>query len=134
MVIRGVYALSSTYNREKTMNAFKKIVAAVCGLTAFASTAARAEVTEVRISHGYGILYLPMMVLASEKLVEKHAKAAGLSDVKVTYKILDGGNVVNDAMLSGAIDIASLGVPGSLTLWDKTKGTPQEILGLSGMS
>jgi NitT/TauT family transport system substrate-binding protein len=28
--------------------------------------------------------------------------------------VLDGGNVINDAMLSGALDIASIGVAGFL--------------------
>src|SRR6202048_3792283 len=95
----------------------------------------RAEVSEVRISHGYGVLYLPLMIMASEKLVEKNAKAAGLGEVKATYVVLDGGNVINDAMLSGALDIASIGVPGFLTLWAKAKDNPAlEIRGLSGMS
>src|SRR5881396_1201134 len=96
---------------------------------------ARAEVSEVRISHGYGVLYLPLMIMASEKLVEKHAKAAGLPDVRAEYKVLDGGNVINDAMLSGALDIASIGVAGFLTLWAKAKDNPAlEIRGLTGMS
>src|SRR5213596_1545048 len=96
---------------------------------------ARAEVSEVRISHGYGVLYLPLMIMASEKLVEKHAKATGLPDVRAEYKVLDGGNVINDAMLSGALDIASIGVAGFLTLWAKAKDNPAlEIRGLTGMS
>ena len=97
-------------------------------------TTAHAEATEVRISHGYGILYLPIMVMASEHLLEKQAKAAGLGDVKASYRVLDGGNVINDAMLSGALDIASLGVPGFLTLWDKTRGSAMEVRGLSSLS
>src|SRR5471030_2731751 len=97
----------------------------------FVAAGARAEVSEVRISHGYGVLYLPLMVMASEKLVEKHAAAAGLPGVKASYVVLDGGNVINDAMLSGALDIASSGVPGFLTLWAKSKGSPRaEIIGL----
>jgi NitT/TauT family transport system substrate-binding protein len=31
----------------------------------FVAAGARAEVSEVRISHGYGVLYLPLMVMAS---------------------------------------------------------------------
>jgi len=101
---------------------------------ALAATA-RAEASEVRISYGYGVLYLPLMIMDSEKLVEKHAKAAGLGDVKASYRVLDGGNVINDAMLSGALDIASIGVAGFLTLWAKAKDNPAlEIRGLSGMS
>src|SRR5207249_21662 len=52
-----------------------------------------------------------------------------------TYVVLDGGNVINDAMLSGALDVASIGVAGFLTLWAKAKDNPAvEIRGLAGMS
>jgi len=102
---------------------------------AAATPAARAEVAEVRISYGFGILYLPLMVMDREKLLEKRAKAAGLGDLKVEWKTFDGGNVINDAMLSGALDIAGIGVPGFLTLWAKAKDIPAlEVRGLTGMS
>src|ERR1043166_3917648 len=38
-------------------------------------TRAAAEASVVRISYGYGILYLPLMVMDREHLLEKHAKA-----------------------------------------------------------
>ena len=108
---------------------------AAIALASFSIGVARADISEVRISHGFGVLYLPLMVMSSEKLMEKHAKAAGLGDIKATYRVLDGGNVINDAMLSGALDIASIGVAGFLTLWAKAKDNPAlEIRGLSGMS
>jgi NitT/TauT family transport system substrate-binding protein len=107
---------------------------ATIALLTFAA-GARGEASEVRISHGYGVLYLPLMIMASEKLVEKHARTAGLGEVRAEYKVLDGGNVINDALLSGALDIASIGVAGFLTLWAKAKDNPAlEVRGLSGMS
>ncbi|GAC1341383.1 MAG: ABC transporter substrate-binding protein [Myxococcales bacterium] len=110
---------------------------AACVALALAALArpSRAEQSEVRISKGYGILYLPLFVMEERRLLEKHAKAAGLGDIKVTWRTFDGGNIINDAMLSGSLDIASIGVPGFLTLWAKAKGNPRlEILGISGMS
>jgi NitT/TauT family transport system substrate-binding protein len=109
---------------------------AVLGLSlAFGAAQLHAEVPEVRVSHGYGVLYLPLMVMESDKLLEKHARASGLGEVHVEYKVLDGGNVINDAMLAGALDIASIGVPGFLTLWAKARDNPAlEIRGLSGLS
>lgn len=95
---------------------------------------AQAQTRELRVSRGYGILYLPMYVIDKLKLVEKHAAAAGLGDVKVTYRVFDGGNVINEAMLAGALDIASIGVPGFLTLWDRARGIPQaEVMGLAAV-
>src|SRR5215813_2204218 len=101
---------------------------------AVSSGEARAEASEVRLSRGYGILYLPLYVTEQHKLIEKHAKAAGLGEVKVSWRMLDGGNVINDAMLAGALDIASIGVPGFLTLWSKAKGNPKlEVIGLGAV-
>ena len=42
--------------------------------------------------------------------------------------------MMNDALLSGGIDIASGGVPGLLTIWSKTRGTAQEVRGISALS
>jgi NitT/TauT family transport system substrate-binding protein len=42
------------------------------------SVAARAETRELRIAIQDGLAYLPFIVMDKEKLVEKHAKAAGL--------------------------------------------------------
>jgi len=52
----------------------------------------------------------------------------------VTWELFNGPAAVNDALLSGNIDIASGGVPGLLVLWAKTKGTPQEVRGVSALS
>jgi NitT/TauT family transport system substrate-binding protein len=118
--------------RARCSRAAIALLAAALSLTA---PGVRAEASAVRISYGFGILYLPLMVMDREHLLEKHAKAAGLPDVKVEWKTFDGGNVINDAMLSGALDIAGIGVPGFLTLWAKAKDNPQlEVRGLTGMS
>src|SRR6059058_4775863 len=87
--------------------------------------AGRAEVGEVRISKGYGILYLPLIVMEDRKLLEKKAAEAGLGDIKITWYLFDGDNIINDAMLAGTLDIAGTGAPGFLTLWSKGKGSPK---------
>src|ERR1700754_3217782 len=70
-----------------------------------ACSAAFAEAQTVRVSRGYGITHLPLYVIESEKLFEKHAKAAGLGDITVTWRELDGGGNLNDAMIAGTLDI-----------------------------
>jgi sulfonate transport system substrate-binding protein len=111
------------------------VLGLLAALTSFlANGPARAEVNELRISRGFGLHYLPMYIIDKLRLVEKHAAATGLGDVKVSYRTIDGGNVINDAMLAGALDIASGGVPGFLTLWDKSRSIPgREVVGLSGV-
>jgi NitT/TauT family transport system substrate-binding protein len=62
------------------------------------------------------------MVMEHERLVEKHARAAGLGDVEVTWARLGAGEAFNDALLSGTIDFATVSVPTFLVSWDKTLG------------
>ena len=122
--------------RLSFVHAFTRAIAAFVAVVALGVPApASAEASVVRISYGYGILYLPLMVMDRERLLEKHAAALGVPNVTVEWKTFDGGNIINDAMLSGALDIAGIGVPGFLTLWAKAKDNPQiEVRGLTGMS
>ena len=96
---------------------------------------ARAEAAQLRLSHGYGILYLPLMVMRDRKLLEAELDRAGLPRPEITWQTLDGGNVINDAMLAGALDIAGTGAPGFVTLWAKARGIPHaEVVGVCGLS
>jgi len=84
-------------------------------------SAVHAEMSEIKVAQQYGISYLPLMIMEDGKLIEKHAKAAGL-DVKVGWSKFAGGNVMNDALLSGGLQFASGGVAPMVTLWAKTHG------------
>ena len=99
-----------------------RIAAAVAAVALFAAAApARAEMAEINVAQQYGISYLPLMIMEDQKLIEKHAKAAGV-DVKVGWAKFAGGNVMNDALLSNSLQFASGGVGPLLTLWSRTKG------------
>ena len=88
---------------------------------ALAPFAVRAEMSEINVAQQYGIGYLPLMLMEEQKLIEKYAKAAGV-DVKVNWAKFAGGNVMNDALLSGSLQFASGGVGPLITIWGKTKG------------
>src|SRR5579863_8948671 len=88
---------------------------------------------QVKIGIGYGLAFLPLYICEDLKLVEKHAKDAGL-DVKVSYSRLSGAAQVQSAVASGAIDMGPLGTAPLLAAWAKTKGTPQQILAVSGIT
>jgi NitT/TauT family transport system substrate-binding protein len=83
--------------------------------------AAHAEMSEIHVSRQYGISYLPLMIMEDQKLIAKHAKAAGV-DVKVDWSKFASGAVMNDALLSGNLQFASGGVAPFTTLWAKTRG------------
>jgi len=79
-------------------------------LLTLAGTPAWAESNQLRIAQQYGFSYLQLTYMQKYGLVEKQARADGLGDVKVTWARFAGGNVMNDALLSGSLDIASGGV------------------------
>ncbi|MGE0797654.1 MAG: ABC transporter substrate-binding protein [Lautropia sp.] len=85
----------------------------------------------IRIAEQFGIVYLLLNVAQEQKLIEKHGKANGV-DISVEWLRLSGGANVNDALLSGSIDIAGAGIGPLLTAWDRTVGR-QNIKGVAGL-
>ncbi|WP_377848738.1 ABC transporter substrate-binding protein [Bosea sp. UC22_33] len=92
---------------------------------------AHAAEGQLRIAKQFGVVYLLLDVAAEQKLIEKHGKAAGV-DIKVEFVQLSGGAAVNDALLSGSIEIAGAGVGPLFTLWDRTKGK-QNVKGVASL-
>lgn len=88
------------------------------------------ETTSVRLGKQYGLPYLPQMVMESQKLIEKHAAALGVPSLTVGWLTMGGPGALNDALLSGQLDVVNVAVPTLGTLWDKTQGTPVEVRGL----
>ena len=88
-----------------------------------ATSTGRAQVPEVRFAQQFSMGYLQFDVMRHQDLLQKHAAALGIPAVKVSYIVFNGPDMMNDALLSGAIDVASGGVPGLLTIWGKTNGT-----------
>jgi NitT/TauT family transport system substrate-binding protein len=97
-------------------------VAAGLVLLAGWSASASAEMQEVRVAQQYGISYLPLMIMQRDHLLQKHAKAAGLGNIKVNWTKFAGGNVMNEALLSDSLQFASGGVAPMITLWARTHG------------
>jgi len=91
---------------------------------------AAAESPEVNVAQQYGVSFLPLMVMERDKLVEKHAKAAGLGEVKLNWVKVAGPSVMNDGVVSGALQFIAVGAPSLITLWDKTK----DSVGVKGVS
>ncbi|WP_092369511.1 ABC transporter substrate-binding protein [Phytopseudomonas seleniipraecipitans] len=83
--------------------------------------AAHAE-GKISIAQQFGIGYLVLHVVKDQQLIEKHAKAQGLDDIEVEWRTISGATAMNEALLAGAIDVVSAGVPPMLTVWDRTHG------------
>lgn len=105
---------------------------AAAGLSAAMLAPALAQ--EVRVARQYGIAYIPLMIMQDQQLIEKHAARLGVPGVKVTWQQFTGGAVMNDALLSGNLDFAVVGPPPFLTMWARTQGTPNAVLGLAALN
>jgi NitT/TauT family transport system substrate-binding protein len=92
-----------------------------------------AELGEINVAQQYGVSFLPLMLMERDKLVEKHARSEGLGDVKVTWLKVAGPSVMNDGVISGALQFIAVGAPSLITLWDKTKDNVQ-VKGMSAMT
>jgi NitT/TauT family transport system substrate-binding protein len=92
---------------------------------------AAAETAQLRVAIQDGLAYLPFLIMENDRLVEKHAKGAGLGDTKVVWTKFASGAVMNDALLSSSLDIATGGVPPLATLWARTRDNI-DVRALSG--
>ena len=95
---------------------------------------ASAQVPEVRFARQFSMGYLQFNVMEKHQLLEKHAKAAGIPEVKVVWATFNSPAAMNDALLSGSVDIVSGGVPGLLTIWARTQGTANAVKGVTAFS
>lgn len=111
----------------------KLAVAALAALFAWPHLA-HAEANTLRVAKQFGVAYMQFMVMEDQKLIEKHAKAAGLGDITVEFNQFRSSDVMNDALLSGSVDFVCLGIPGIITIWSKTKGTAVEVKASNGLN
>ena len=93
-----------------------------------------ASAQEIRIARQFSMGYLQFNVMEHERLLEKHAAALGLKDVKIEWSIFNGPDAMNNALISDSVDIVAGGVPGLLTLWNRTRDTANEVKGISALS
>ncbi len=97
-----------------------KSVLFIAGLHLTAGNLALADTVKIGIQTGLG--YLPLQIMVERKILEKHAKAQGLSDVSAELVRFANANAMTAALLSGSVQYASGGVSTFLTLWAKADG------------
>jgi NitT/TauT family transport system substrate-binding protein len=98
----------------------------------FSASAASAQ-ESVRIGVGFGLAFLPAYICEDLKLVEKRGKEAHL-ELKASYQRFFGAGLLQEAIGTGAIDIAPFGIAPLLAAWEKAKDTPRQVVAISGLS
>jgi NitT/TauT family transport system substrate-binding protein len=109
------------------------LVAALFAVALALPQNAWAEANTLRVAKQFGIAYMQFMVMEDQKMIEKQAKAAGLGDISVEFNQFRSSDVMNDALISGSVDFVSLGIPGLITIWSKTKGNI-DVKAVSGLN
>jgi NitT/TauT family transport system substrate-binding protein len=93
----------------------------------------QAEVPEVRFARQFSMGYLQFNVIEHEQLIQKHAAALGIPEVKVSGVRFNGPSMMNDALLSDSVDIVGGSPNGMFALWAKTVGTPREVRAITAL-
>jgi NitT/TauT family transport system substrate-binding protein len=83
---------------------------------------AAAQTKTVRLAKQFGIGYLPLTIMEEKKLLEEHGKKLGL-DLATEWVKFTGGTPINEALISGNLDLAAGGVGPLLTIWGRTRGS-----------
>jgi NitT/TauT family transport system substrate-binding protein len=96
------------------------------------ASAALAE-EPVRIGLGFGLAFLPVYICEDLKLVEKYGKTAHL-ELRASYQRFLGAGPLQEALGTGAIDMAPFGMAPLLVAWEKAKDTPRQIFAVSGLT
>ena len=103
------------------------VALAACG-------AARAETNSVSLARQYGVAYIPFLEMEDGHLIEKHASALGLPDLKVNWTVLSGAAPMNDALLAGSLSFGTGAAPALILLWDKTHNSSNPVRGIGAIA
>jgi NitT/TauT family transport system substrate-binding protein len=115
----------------------RRMLAAAIASLVLLAPAGRAQAQqahELRVGIGFGIGFLPFFVAEAQHLFESQAQAAGAGPITVTYPRFSGSSAMQDAILSGNVDIGGYGVPALLIAWDRARNTPLQVQGIAGVT
>jgi len=88
----------------------------------------------VRFVQQRGLLYIPVDVMVSGGILQQEASKLGLGKVEATATALSGPGPVLDALLSGAADYGTAALPSLLTVWERTRGSANEVKAVGAVS
>ncbi|MCM2292637.1 ABC transporter substrate-binding protein [Allorhizobium sp. BGMRC 0089] len=104
---------------------------ALASALGFAHPTTAAEEKPITIAIQYGYAYLPVVVAEQKGFFTKQLEAKGIQ-ARIDIKKISGAPAINDALISGTVDIGAYGLPGMLIAAEKTK-TSIKIRGLAAL-
>ncbi|HEY7248349.1 MAG TPA: hypothetical protein VH678_31180 [Xanthobacteraceae bacterium] len=115
----------------------RQALAALTGsasLVAMPAVAAAQAPLKIAFVQQRGLLYLPVDLMVGGGILQKEASKLGLGQIEATATALSGPGPVLDAILSGAADYGTAALPSLLTIWEKTRGTANEVKAVGTVS
>jgi NitT/TauT family transport system substrate-binding protein len=132
--LRGWVGSECQFRSTGALAAF--FVALVCAAPSAAQTSGRIERAqrpgELGIGVGHGIGFLPLFIAQDFRLLEKHAKAAGLN-AKLTLRRFPTVLPMRQALARGEIAAGAYGLPAFLLARNAAR-PPEELLAVSGIT
>jgi NitT/TauT family transport system substrate-binding protein len=107
--------MSRRARSSSVLRALGRLVLLACVLAAGCGGEPSAPTLRIPLGAG-GVGFLPLYVMRDRHLIEAHALKAGIDDLEVRWIDLGGPAVMNDALLSGSVDLIATGPPAFLTL------------------
>jgi sulfonate transport system substrate-binding protein len=92
------------------MKLIARLVLCLAAHAFLAAPAAAQESNEFRVARQPGLVYIQAIIMEEKKLIEKHAAALGVKDLKVRWSIITSGGVMTEALISNSIDMAITGI------------------------
>ena len=109
-------------------------IAGATGLLAAPAIVRAQSPLTVRFVQQRGLLYIPVDIMVSGGILQQEATKLGLGKIEATATSLSGPGPILDALLSGAADYGTAALPSLLTLWEKTRGTANEVKAVGTVS
>ena len=91
-----------------------------------------AEVDKVLITYQPGLTYMPVILAGKNKLIQKHAAAAGVANLTVDWVLLASGGATVEALVTNNVDVATSGATNLLAAWDRTHGEVKALAASGG--
>lgn len=91
--------------------------------------------TQLRIGVQFGLGYLPFHVASQAGFLEKRMSEQGLTPVPISFVHVTGSPQINDALLSGNMEIGSGGYTAMMVFCDRTRTAGDaQLLGVTALS
>lgn len=126
--------MSATTGRPLSRRQALVTVAGGAGLMAAPSIVSAQAPLTVKFVQQRGLLYIPVDIMVSGGVLQQEATKLGLGKVEATATALSGPGPILDALLSGAADYGTAALPSLLTLWERTRGSANEVRAVGTVS